>query len=136
MKRILCVLCFLLFLCTSCKKNVDVVFSNYEGIMVYAIEEKTNQLKEIEIDYSISNEKELFYLYTIYQNQLPLGYSSPANPNITLNSAYRKENVVYYEVDNFILFSDLSVFQEVLEKTGKCLDISEVHIILNQKQLI
>ena len=136
MKRILCLFSILLFFCASCKKNVDVVFSNEDGSIVYAIDETTNAVKEIEIEYTISDEKELFYLYTIYQNFFPLGYSSPANPNITLKDSYRRGKVVFYEVDNFILLCDISLFQEVLQKTGQCLSITEVHIILNQKQLI
>ncbi|MDE7095476.1 MAG: hypothetical protein K2O23_03215, partial [Anaeroplasmataceae bacterium] len=67
---------------------------------------------------------------------LPIGYTSPANPNITLLSSEVRNKVVYYTVDNFILLSDIPAFHEALTKTGKLLDYKEIHIILNENQLI
>ncbi|MDE7161635.1 MAG: hypothetical protein K2N65_02625, partial [Anaeroplasmataceae bacterium] len=123
MKRIVILMSMLLIFCVSCKKQVDVTFAEGEEILVYAIEEKTSKIKEIRVEYSIENEEDLFTMYTIYQNILPLGYSSPANPNVHLLEWKRTNKAVFYSVDNFILFSDLSAFQEVLLRTGKCLNL-------------
>lgn len=136
MKRLIFFFALILILCTSCKKDVEVTFAEEDALAIYAIEEQTSLLKKVEVEYKIENEKDLFYLYTSYQNYLPLGYTSPANPNISLLDCWLKNKIVYYTVDNFILLSDIQLFHDALLKTGECLNLREVHIILNQKQLI
>ncbi|MDE6414341.1 MAG: hypothetical protein K2K48_02915 [Anaeroplasmataceae bacterium] len=136
MKRLWIVLGFVLLVCCSCKKNIEVTFEQIEETKVFAVKESTYKIEEVVIDYKLEDERDLFVLYTNYQNYLPLGYSSPANPDITLLSSTVKNNIVYYTVDNFILLSDLNAFHEVLERTGKLLGYQEVHIILNENQLI
>ncbi len=102
----------------------------------YAVADATAKLEEVYIDYDIQNEIELFELYTKYQNHFPLGYSSPANPNITLLKSDVQKNQVFYEVDNFIFLSDIPLFQQALLFTGKALGYEEIHIFFNEKQLI
>ncbi|MDE6661139.1 MAG: hypothetical protein K2J93_04910 [Anaeroplasmataceae bacterium] len=136
MKRLFFCLCALMLVCCSCKKNVEVSFEVVEEISVYAIKSSTNQLEEVVIEYTLDNEEDLFVLYTSFQNTLPVGYTSPANPNITLLASEVRNNVVYYTVDNYILLSDITAFHEALTKTGKLLDYKEIHIILNENQLI
>ena len=125
-----------MLVCCSCKKNIEVSFEVGEEISVYAIKSSTNKLEEVIIEYTLEDEEDLFVLYTSFQNCLPIGYISPANPNITLLSSEVKNKVVYYTVDNYILLSDIEVFHEALTQTGKLLDYKEVHIILNENQLI
>lgn len=136
MKRLFFCLSLILLVCCSCKKNVEVSFEQMEGTMVYAVKSSTHKIEEVMIDYELKNEEDLFMLYTSCQNTLPLGYTSPANPNITLLSSEVKNKVVYYMVDNFILLCDYSLFHEVLVQTGKTLGYIEIHIILNENQLI
>ncbi|MDE5546988.1 MAG: hypothetical protein K2I88_05940 [Anaeroplasmataceae bacterium] len=136
MKRLLLCLVFILLVCSSCKKNIEVSFEEMEEISVYAIQSSSQKLEEVIIEYKLENEEDLFVLYTRYQNTLPIGYVSPANPNITLLSSEVKNNIVYYTVDNYILLSDISTFHEVLIRTGKLLGYQEIHIILNENQLI
>lgn len=136
MKRLFFCLILILLICCSCKKNVEVSFEQMEGTMVYAVRSSTHKIEEVMIDYELKDEDDLFMLYTSCQNTLPLGYTSPANPNITLLSSEVKNKVVYYTVDNFILLCDISLLHEVLVQTGKSLGYIEIHIILNENQLI
>ena len=136
MKRFILCACLCLLLCCSCKENVEVFFEEVEGISIYAVKTSTKEIEKVTIDYELLNEEDLFMLYTRYQNTLPLGYSSPASPNISLLSSEVKNKIVYYTVDNFILLCDYSLFHDVLVQTGKTLGYVEVHIILNENQLI
>ncbi len=121
MKRWIMILVCVLFLC-SCRRSIEVSFEKQEGTLIYAVEQNTNEIKEVSIDYNLTNDLDLFYLYTINQNYLPMGFMSPANPNVTLLSSVVKSNIVYYTVDNFILLSDIPKLHEVLVKTGKSLN--------------
>ncbi|MCM1130904.1 MAG: hypothetical protein NC310_02180 [Roseburia sp.] len=136
MKRLFFCFCVILLICCSCKKNVEVSFEQIETTSVYAIKSATSNIEEVMIDYELIDETDLFMLYTSYQNTLPIGYSSPANPNITLLSSEVKSKVVYYTVDNFVLLCNISLFHEVLLQTGKTMGYKEIHIILNENQLI
>lgn len=135
MKRFLLIGIFL-FCLTSCKRQVDVTFQNAEVTQIYAIEDVTNELKVIELEYPIENERELFCIYTIYQNHLPLGYSSPASPNLELVTSSLLDGCVQYDVNNFIFLSDLKQFHKALLLTGKQFGYKEIHIFFNEKQLI
>lgn len=136
MKRIWFLVCFILFLCTSCKKNIKVTFVKDEETLVYAINNASHKIEEIYIDYQIEDAKDLFYLYTYNQNCLPLGYNSPANPNVSLLSYLEEDKIVFYRVDQFILLSDVIRFHEVLSRTGSLLGYKEIHIIFNENELI
>ncbi|MDE6241586.1 MAG: hypothetical protein K2M08_04075 [Anaeroplasmataceae bacterium] len=136
MKRLLLCIGLILLVCCSCKKNIEVSFEEIDEISVYAIKESSQKLEEVIIEYKLENEEDLFVLYTRYQNTLPIGYVSPANPNITLLASEVKNKRVYYTVDNYILLSDIPVFHEALIQTGKLLGYQEIHIILNENQLI
>lgn len=135
MKRWIMICLCVLFLC-SCRKSIEVSFEKQKETLIYAIEQDTNEIKQVSIDYNLTNDLELFYLYTIYQNCLPIGFVSPANPNVTLLSSVVKNHIVYYTVDNFILLSDIPKLHEVLVKTGKTLNYREIHIILNDNEFI
>ncbi len=135
MKRLFFIGFFLFSLC-SCKSSVDVSFKEAEVNKIYAIYDLTEELKEIELDYPIENEAELFHIYTIYQNHLPIGYSSPANPNVELVSSILKDGCISYYVNNFILLSDLETLHQALMLTGKQFGFKEIHIFLNEKKLI
>lgn len=136
MKRIWFFVCFILLFCCSCKKSIEVTFEQEEGTLVYAINTSSLEIEDVLIEYRIETAEDLFLLYTCYQNRLPLGYTSPANPNISLISTLEKQKIVYYTVDNFILLSNVSNFHEVLKRTGKLLGYTEIHIIFNENELI
>lgn len=137
MKKIFLLLAVISFFLTACKKQYEIHYETGDLISVFAIEEKTNRIEELWIEYEILDEVDLFNLYTIHQNYLPIGYSSPVNPNVSLIYSSVSNKVVNYYVDNFILFTeDLTSFQELLKKTGKAFGYEEIHIFFNDKCLI
>lgn len=132
MKRI-CIL--LVLLLTSCSRSVKV--SVEEGTMnkVYAVDNQSGQLIEVDVEYEIHNETDLFELYTIYQNQLPVGCHSLGTPNITLLEAYVEDDVIYYVVDRYIMQVPIEDFQRLLAKTASLYQYQDVHFILDQQQI-
>lgn len=136
MKRVCLSLCVFLFLMCSCRREVSVFFEEKEEIFIYALEDSTNRLKEISVDYKIENEVDLFCLYTIYQNSIPMGFSSPASPNVSLIKSSVVNSEVNYFVDNYIFLCDVPLFYEVLAKTGKQFGFEKIHIFFNDSSLI
>ena len=136
MKRISLSLCFILFFLCSCRSAVTVSFEEKEETLIFALEDCTNNIKEISMEYTIDDEQDLFYLYTIYQNYLPIGFSSPASPNVSLLKSCVNQHTVSYYVDNYIFLCDIPLFFEVLTKTGKQFGYKEIQIFFNDNKLI
>ena len=137
MKKFFLLLVFISCFLTSCKKQYEIHYEEASLISVFAIQEKSNRIEELWIEYVILDEVDLFNLYTIHQNYLPLGYSSPVGPNVSLISSSVSNKEVSYYVDNFILLTeDLVSFQQLLEKTGKPFGYEKIHIFFNDKCLI
>lgn len=59
---------------TSCERSISVSYEAVEEWKVYAIEEESKKIQEVYVDYAIEDAVDLFELYTIYQNYLPMGY--------------------------------------------------------------
>ncbi|MDE6583781.1 MAG: hypothetical protein K2K15_00100 [Anaeroplasmataceae bacterium] len=137
MKKFFLLLVFISCFLTSCKKQYEIHYEEGTLISVFAIQEKSNRIEELWIEYEILDEVDLFNLYTIHQNYLPIGYSSPVGPNVSLISSSVSNKKVSYYVDNFILLTeDLTAFQQLLQKTGKAFGYEEIHIFFNDKCLI
>lgn len=137
MKRLIALLLVLLF-CSSCTKSkIEVEYEIYVlDTNVFALHEKTQEVVCVSIDYSITDPESIFQLYTVYQNHLPIGYSSPANPNISLLEVYEKNQEHYFVVDNYVLLvENVSLFLEVLSKTSMENGYGKVHLILNGIEL-
>ncbi len=125
-----------LLLLVGCKRTVHVTCEMKNTIQVYAFTNVGNKLELVDIDYSLSDEVDLFELYTIYQNYLPQNYHSCAPANMELLSSSVRQKVIYYEVNRFILYSPLEKLKVLLDATGKLYGYKEVHFIFNQQELI
>lgn len=128
-------LVFLLLL-SGCSRSVEVSYEEGSLTSVYALENKSNKVSLVSIEYTLENEYQLFDLYTIYQNYLPEGYHSPGSPNITLLEAYVAQQEIYYVVDRYILLINLQELKELMSQTAKLLNYQDVHFILEQKIII
>ena len=131
----LCLVLFSLSL-VSCKKNIEVFYEEAKEYEVYVVEDKTNKVECLALSYPVTSAESIFSLYTTYQNHIPLGYNSPASPNITLLDCQVKDKEIFFKVDNYIFLSDISLFYDVLSKTCKLYGYEEIHIIFKDSELI
>lgn len=137
MKMWWCYLLGLLVL-TGCKnKEMKVEYQLIQpDTSVYAIDDVTEELVRVDIDFAIESKEDIFYLYTIYQNHLPVGVHSNGNGNIELIDCYEQDEEVYYVVNSFILLVDeLPVFQSLITKTNALYHYGPAHFILNGRKL-
>lgn len=117
MKKLFLVI--ILFL-SGCKKGIIVDYNLEKLDTKFYVVNSNNSIECINIEYKVIDEEDIFFLYTIYQNYLPLGYFSPAHANINLIDCYTEGKYTYYEVDFYIdIVKDLDLFKECLSKTNK-----------------
>lgn len=91
----------------------------------------------VNIEYEIKDEEDVFLLYTIYQNYLPIGYISPACSNISLIDCYSNDYYTFYEVDLYIDFvSDISLFKECITKTNRLYGFKDPIFLKNGYEVI
>ncbi len=132
--KILLLVFFILL--TGCSQpEVTISCEKPNMLKVYAYTNQTNELEEVLVDYTFTNEADLFNLYTVYQNYLPLGYHSSGSANVSLQDYYVENKVIYYVVDRYILLVDYNAFVSVLAATARLYDYQDVHILLEGKQL-
>lgn len=134
MKKIYLILLYFVFL-TGCKPkseiDIEIVDKNN---YVYAIDYKDKVIKKVFINYEINDYNDVFNLYTIYKNRLPLGYYSNSNSNVSLLKSYVLDNNVYYVVDKYIyLTDDIELFIEILTLSNKLLGYNKTFIVNNNK---
>ena len=130
------VLIFLILSLSSCgkKKNTAVEYEFVEGTKVYAYHLQSQKIEEVYVDFTIKTYTDVFQIYTIYQNYLPLNYESMGCSNVSLLSAKVEENMVYYEVDSFIyLTEDMDIFVSLLDYMNRDLGYDGSKIICNDK---
>ena len=130
LKKIL--LIFVLFL-SSCSK-VEMVLENAKLYPCYAVNVEGNY-ELIYVDYVILDEVDIFELFTIKQNNLPINFYSYGNGNITLERSVIINDCVYYYVDRFVFLSDVEMFKKQLELNVKLYNYSDVFLILNNEEL-
>lgn len=134
MKKLI-VLIILLFL-VSCKPAQidDVEYEITTTSSVYGYNISTNTLETIELPYEVLDSIDVFELYTIYQNRLPLEYVSYGSSNVALLDLKIEDNIVYYTVDSFIyLCDDLELFLELLYAANKKLGYIETVVLYMDK---
>lgn len=94
------------------------------------------KIEEIYIEYELNDYVDVFNLYTIHQNYLPLNYVSKGSGNVGLLDSKVENNIVYYEVDAYInTVENLDIFYELLTKTNMNLGYSSVEIIYNNEKI-
>lgn len=126
---------FILINLVSCNnKKAEFEYKNYTTVYAYNIE--LNIIEEVEIEYEINDYIDVFNLYTKHQNNLPIGYTSSSSACISLKSSYVKNNIVYYEVDDYIFLSkDYTTFLSLLKKENRNLGYINTKIINNDNIL-
>ncbi len=130
MKKLCFVFMILLLSSCSSRKPKKAEFEYASETKVYAYSLKDKKINDIYIDYKIEDYQDVFELYTIHQNYLPLSYSSMGSSNVELIHAEVIDNIVYYEVDSFIsLVQDLDIFTLLLNKTNQELGYAGAKII-------
>ena len=124
---------FLLFV--GCDKNEDInIIIDEKEVYLYAIDYDDEKIKKISVNYEIKDYNDIFNIYTIYQNRLPIGYYVNANSNVTLLKSYVNDNNVYYVVDKYIyLTEDINLFVNILSLSNKLLGYDKTFIICNNK---
>lgn len=105
--------------------KIDYVIKGDSSVYAYCIESK--RIEEVYLNYEINNPLDIFELYTIYQNYLPIGYSSMISSNLNLIECSYNKNMVIYKVDN--LPNNYSIFYDLLLKQNKLLGYNDVKII-------
>jgi hypothetical protein len=134
MKRLYIVI-FYLFILMGCSKKDNIQIDIIEDVTyVYAINYKDDKIEKVVIDYEIKDYNDIFNIYTIYQNRLPLGYYVNANSNVTLLKSYVNDNNIYYVVDKYInLTEDIGLFIKILSLSNELLGYNKTFIICNNK---
>lgn len=123
-------------LCGCRQKSLSV---EYELVLdqnvVYAYDLQDEKMVQIRCDYPIETYEDIFDLYTVYQNYLPIGYGSLAAPNLELLDSFSEQDHIYYEVNAFILLMDYEKFQDLLAATNKLYGYGVPHFFLNGTEL-
>lgn len=135
MKRIIVI--FLLFFLTSCtNQSSEYILEAEELTKAYGYSKINYKIEEIYIEYELDDYIDVFNLYTIHQNYLPLNYVSKGSGNVGLLDSKVENNIVYYEVDAYInTVENLDIFYELLTKTNMNLGYSSVQIIYNNEKI-
>lgn len=135
MKRL--IILILLLLLTSCNhSNNEYSIEENNLTKVYAYSTRNEKIEEVYVEYEIKSHEDVFNLYTIHQNYLPLNYTSEGSGNVKLISSKIEDNIVYYEVDVFIkAVENLDIFHKLLAQANADLGYSSVEIIYNNEKI-
>ncbi len=137
MKKLGIIFLFLFFLVSCNKREYDVKYEITNESKIFAYNIETQKIEEAYTYFKIEEVEDVFLLYTKYQNYLPCGYSSMGSANVSLLKTEIKEEVVYYEVDNYIsLLEDKDIFLSLLIQTNQDLGYKNTIIIYNGKSLV
>lgn len=135
MKRLI-VLIILLFLTGCNHSNNEYSIEENNLTKVYAFSTTNEKIEEVYVDYEIKSHEDVFNLYTIHQNYLPLNYTSEGSGNVKLISSKIEDNIVYYEVDVFIKkIENIDIFHKLLVQANADLGYSSVEIIYNNEKI-
>ena len=134
MKKLYLLLLFIVIL-TGCedKEEIDIEIIE-DGYSIYAIDYNDKQIKKVIVDHEINDYIDIFELYTIYQNRIPMGYYVDVNSNVSLINSYIKDNNIYYVVDKYIyLTKDINMFNDLLTMSNKLFGYDKTFIVYNNK---
>ncbi len=107
-----------------------------DKVKFYLIEYETNNLKEVLVSMDNIEINDIINYYTILQNRLPSGYTSPIINNVNLIDVEKKENDLYLNFDEyFYLSNDTEIATYSLKKTFLSLGFTNVYIKINNKYL-
>ena len=99
---------------------------------VYAYNMNKGIIEMVDIIYEINDVVDVFNLYTKYQNNLPIGYTSMGTCNVSLIDYKIDDNICYYYVDKYIsLVDDISIFSELLSNTNALLGYKDTKFLYN-----
>ena len=104
--------------CYTSSINYDTTRLKGSKAYAYNIEDEIIELVNVEL--IINNPKDVFDLYTLNFNYLPIGYSSMAINVLD----------VYYNVNEYIsLVYDFDIFYELIIKTNKLIGFNNTYIV-------
>ena len=128
MKVIVLLLIFFLVGCNNSLNQEFIIDEN--DYQCYALKIDDNNMELVKIDYILEDYVDVFNLYTIHQNYLPLGYYVNSSCNIGLIESYLLDNDVYYFVDVYIqLIEDFDTFLCLLNETNKLIGYNKTFIM-------
>jgi hypothetical protein len=134
MKKLLVLILYLILL-VGCRNMNDInIVIDDNNTYIYAIDYEDKKIKKVPIDYKINDYNDVFRIYTIYQNRLPMGYYIDANSNVQLLKSYVEDNNVYYVVDKYIYLTDnIDLFIQILSLSNNLLGYNKTFIICGNK---
>ena len=136
MKKLLLLFLFIILLVGCRRYDYDYDYEYKGQTKVYAYSLSNNEILLIDIDLEIKNEADVFNLYTINQNYLPVGYTSFCYTNLELISSSVTNKEIIYVVSDFIkLVDNLEVFKSLIYETNYLLFEKESIFINNNKKV-
>lgn len=135
MKKIITLGIFLIAILSSCKKNIDISYKIEEYSHIYLIN-SNQRIERIEIAYEIKDIIDIFNIYTCYQNNIPIGYFSPAHPNLKLLDYEINNRIIYSNVNEFIKQSDVNSLYNTLKLSLNEIGYQDIYIFFNNNRII
>lgn len=134
MKKLLLLFLFIILLVGCRRYDYDYEYKGQTKVYAYSL--SNNEILLIDIDLEIKNEADVFNLYTINQNYLPVGYTSFCYTNLELISSSVTNKEIIYVVSDFIkLVDNLEVFKSLIYETNYLLFEKESIFINNNKKV-
>lgn len=134
MKKLLLLFLFIILLVGCRRYDYDYEYKGQTKVYAYSLSD--NEILLIDIDLEIKNEADVFNLYTINQNYLPVGYTSFCYTNLELISSSVTNKEIIYVVSDFIkLVDNLEVFKSLIYETNYLLFEKESIFINNNKKV-
>jgi len=133
-KKLLLLFLFIILLVGCRRYDYDYEYKGQTKVYAYSLSD--NEILLIDIDLEIKNEADVFNLYTINQNYLPVGYTSFCYTNLELISSSVTNKEIIYVVSDFIkLVDNLEVFKSLIYETNYLLFEKESIFINNNKKV-
>jgi len=136
MKRIIIILFFVILLCGCKAKRLECSYEEGNLYKAFAYSTISMEIEEVYVEYELNDYDDVFNLYTIHQNHLPLNFVSMGNANIGLIASSVENDIVYYEVDIYInLVDNLEIFTNLLRKSNEELGYIDTIIMYDNEVL-
>ena len=121
---------FFLILSSCYNSSINYDTTRLKGSKAYAYNIEDEIIELVNVELIINDPKDVFDLYTLNFNYLPIGYSSMAINGLELYSYKIINDDVYYNVNEYIrLVYDFDIFYELIIKTNKLIGFNNTYIV-------